>query len=56
MLYLESIHGNSVIHSWDAIAMNGPVTRCNEIFASNYRWFRFAKFGWLRQNRLRYLK
>ena len=31
MLYLESIRRKSVIHSWDATAMNGPVTRCNKI-------------------------
>jgi len=36
--------------------MNGPVTSCNKIFSSSYRWFRVAKFGSLRQNRVSYLK
>ena len=40
ILCLWSTIGNSVAHSWDASAMNGPVTRLNNFFfpSNHYRW------------------
>jgi hypothetical protein len=53
---LRSIDRNNVVHEWSGSAMNGPVARLNKIFFSNrYRRGRNAKFGWLVENRTRYL-
>ena len=46
ILCLRSVDGKSVVHSWVRSAMNGPVTRLNEIFFSSksYLLIRFSKY------------
>lgn len=41
ILCLRSIDGNSVVHSWEPSAMNGPVTRFNKIFFFEQLWMSY---------------
>jgi len=59
MLCVRSINGNSVVHSRHAWVMSAPIAKFNASFfppLNSCPWVTFAKFGFLIQNRGRYLK
>ena len=57
MLCIRSIDGNSVVHSWHPIVMDGPVAKLNKIFIfDQLSLSTFAKFGFVIENTTRCFK